>query len=98
MKEITHGPFLGHTTSDSAKIWLRIVTEDKSILIFRLFQNGEEVDFREVTLLQENDFCACASFNKLQADSAYTVHIALRKNYEELFNFHTKKILLLLNN
>jgi len=91
MKEITHGPFLGHTTSSSAKIWLRAFTEDENILIFRLYKNGDEIDFREVTILQANDYCATAYFSELQPDSEYTVHIALRKNYEEHFSFHTKK-------
>ena len=64
--EISHGPFLGDLTENQVKIWFRFNGPQKKTFIVRLFENDQEIDFREVKPLSSKDCIATVKFSSLK--------------------------------
>ena len=72
---LSHGPFLGHVTEASAKVWFRSGRERNETFLLRLISNDEEVDFQEVPLNANCDYIGTTTFKNLTASTSYEVKI-----------------------
>lgn len=73
---ITLGPIIGHTTTDSVKIWLRGEEGSdgtKPIAAVDLFKDGQRVQSRYEPLGAQLDYCGVVAFGNLKAGTEYEV-------------------------
>jgi len=88
---ISHGPYIGDLTDSQVKIWFRVKNRQNFALVLRLYQNGNEVDFREVKPNRYNDFIAVVKFDSLKAGSEYTATLSLKDELLFEIPFKTKE-------
>lgn len=87
---ISHGPFIGDLTESHVKIWFRSHAAKKAGFVIRLFENGEEADFKEISVAEESDFIAVVKFRSLKSDTAYEAVLYLKKEILFTLSFKTK--------
>lgn len=80
------GPFLGHVTTDSIKIWLHLESEEHSRIYVSLHPKDFDADEGAsdvLNLTAENLFTACVTVTRLQPDTRYFYKLWKNEQHSE---------------
>lgn len=76
----TLGPFIGHTTTVSTKIW--IYTEAHQKLFIQIYKNGEKIKSAQLNFSEELP-AACVEIKELQPNQKYNYKLFIDENENE---------------